>query len=72
MFLFLKSYSFLTLFLFLIITHSLASEIQTDFDKPKFLNVYGGGGGEKREGFGSFDIRMVIFPRCETIKMVRK
>ena len=54
MFLFFKKLQFLCIISFLIITHSTASEIPNDFDKPMFLNVYGGGGGEKREGFWEF------------------
>ena len=55
MFLFFKKFQFFYIISFLIITYSTASEIHTDLDKPKFIDVYGGGGGgEKREGFWEF------------------
>ena len=54
MFLFFKKFQFFYIISFLIITHAVATEVQTDLDQPKFLNVYGGGGGEKREGFWEF------------------
>ena len=54
MFLFFKKFQFFYIISFLIITHAMATKVQTDLDQPKFLNVYGGGGGEKREGFWEF------------------